>query len=428
MEFVWKKVITGPQWKLLRGRRKLYKSNDNNKLDKSLKRKKNNLLNDKDHIDDNIKKFDSMDKQTKRGYLPTSYDLRIRTDKAFVPKMQLKHLNNKSNINIEESNDNDKKNNKNSNNILSFKDKISMTPIKSKCINNLDNKYLSTYTNNFHMAQTKKILNPENCSRNINNNLNKINENQLNSKKKTENKNSNYNTPIKNKKILNHTIDFSKGLSRPPNIFVSQKQCQITHPFSNPSYKLIEPRSLTMVSYSKKTKGKTTPKKFEGVDPHFFFDADKVINKINNHKEVNAPNFNIMAGRSVDDGPLPSFMVKLCDRKSLEIITDKGLKMNNYANIDFQSNYSTFHPKKSFNKCINYTLYKKEKEEVEEELKKINKEIYDENKFTKMIEKYAEDNKKDINDNNNFDFITLKTFKRNKIDKESKNKPLAYRF
>jgi hypothetical protein len=34
------------------------------------------------------------------------------------------------------------------------------------------------------MAQTKKILNPENCSRNINNNLNKINENQLNSKKK----------------------------------------------------------------------------------------------------------------------------------------------------------------------------------------------------------------------------------------------------
>ena len=444
MDFIWKKIITGPQWKLLKGRRIMYKSNNIN-IDKSLNGKKNNHLNNNKGLvaDNNSKKCDSMDKQTKRGYLPTSYDLRIRTDKAFIQKIDLKKVKNKSNNNIinnseENFYNNDKKNNlnKNLNIIVPFKDKISMTPNKSKYANTLvnnNNKYISTYTNNFHSTQTKKVLNSENFSRNTNNNLNKINGDESNLKKKLENKNINYTTPIKkekDKKILNHTIDFSKGLSRPPNIFFSQKQIQITHPFSNPSYKLIEPRSLTMVSYSKKTKGKTTPKKFKGVDPHFFFDADKVINKINNHKEVNAPNFNIMAGRSVDDGPLPSFMVKLCDRKSLEIITDKGLKMNNYANIDFQSNYSTFHPKKSFNKCINYTLYKKEREKVEEELKKINKEIYGDNKLERMIEKYADDNKNkdNYNDNNNFDFITLKTFKRSKNDSENRNKPLAFRF
>ena len=438
MDFIWKKIITGPHWKFLKGRKIRFKYNEENiKLSKSIKEKgvKNNL-NNKGLMPNNIRKLDSMDKQTRRGYLPTSYDLRIRTDKAFIPKIKINQRKNKSNNtnnNSEENNDNNDKKNKNSNSSIILKEKISITPNKSKYIHTFENNntpgYLNTYTNNFNFTQSKKLLNTDNFSRNINSNLNKINKKVLNLKKKLENKNLNF-SPIKaDKNILNHTIDFSKSLSRPTNVFLTQKQIQITHPFFNPSYKLIEPRSLTMVSYSKKTKGKTTPLKFEGIDPHYFFDADKVINKINNHKEVNAPNFNIMAGRYLDNGPLPSFMVKLCDRKSLEIITDKGLKMNNYANIDFQNNFSTFHPKKTFNKIINYTLFKKQKEEVEEELKKINKEIYGDNKLKKMIEKYGENDSKtkDYNDNN-FDFITLKTFKRNKINSETRNKPLAYRF
>ena len=179
-----------------------------------------------------------------------------------------------------------------------------------------------------------------------------------------------------------------------------------------------------MVSYSKKIKGKSTPKKFVGVDPHLFYDANKVINKINNHKEINAPNFNIMTGRNWDSGPLPAFMVKLCDRKSLETMTDKGLKMNNYANLDFQKNYSTFHPKKSFNKVINYTLFKKNDEILEEELKKINDEIFCDKKIKKMIERYYEDETKNKEyPGIKFDEITLKTIKN-----ENRKKPLAFEF
>ena len=101
MDFIWKKIITGPQWKLLKGRRIMYKSNNIN-IDKSLNGKKNNHLNNNKGLvaDNNSKKCDSMDKQTKRGYLPTSYDLRIRTDKAFIQKIDLKKVKNKSNNNI----------------------------------------------------------------------------------------------------------------------------------------------------------------------------------------------------------------------------------------------------------------------------------------------------------------------------------------
>ena len=184
-----------------------------------------------------------------------------------------------------------------------------------------------------------------------------------------------------------------------------------------------------MVSYSKKIKGRSNPKKFIGVDPHLFYDADKVINKINNHKEVNAPNFNIMAGRNLDKGPLPSFMVKLCDRKSLETMTDKGLKMNNYANNDFHINFSDFRPKKSFNKLVNYTLFKNDNEFVEKELKKINNEIFGELKFKKMIEKYSVDESKNKDYSGTIiDGITLKAIKRSEIISRVRNKPLAYKY
>ena len=206
-------------------------------------------------------------------------------------------------------------------------------------------------------------------------------------------------------------------MPRDTNLFLTQSYNRASQPLFNPSYKLIEPRSLTMVSYSKKKKNKSTPKKFEGIDPQIFYDVNKVINKVNNHKEVNAPNFNIMAGRNWDTGPLPSFMVKLCDRKSLETINDKGLKMNNYANIDFQKNYSTFQPKKSFNKLINYTMFKSDKEIVEEQIKKINKEIFGDNKLKRIIDNYTRDeyNNKEYSGTmiDGITFKTIKTLKNN---------------
>ena len=431
MDFIWKKVQTGPRWKLLKGREKLII----NKIELNKKVKGNSHSGQKRIISNNLKILDSMDKQTKRGHLPVYYDLRIRTDKAFIEKNKIKNKNNTkfiSNTNIVDDSNN---NNKNALSLKLLKDNYSITPKKTtQYINtseNVSKDYLNTYTNKFTINNNnKKLLNTDTFSRNKNklyNNNNNIK--VLNLKKKSDNKNL-YFSPIKiNKDILNHTIDFSKILPRNPDIFLTQNKPQSLHPIVNPSYKLIEPRSLTMVSYSKKIKGKSTPKKFIGVDPHIFYDADKVINKINNHKEVNAPNFNIMAGRNWDSGPLPAFMVKLCDRKSLETITDKGLKMNNYANLDFQNNYSTFHPKKSFNTIINYTLFKNDNEKVEEELKKINEEIYGDKKIRKAIEKYYDnENKNKDTYETKIDKITLKTIKKSDIEQGKRKKVFSLEF
>jgi uncharacterized protein YeeX (DUF496 family) len=229
-----------------------------------------------------------------------------------------------------------------------------------------------------------------------------------------------------NKNSINHTIDFSKTLPRDIDFYLNKKG-QVNHPISNPSYKLIEPRCITMVSYAKKIKGKGTPKKFVGVNPHIFFDPDKVINKVNNHKEAIAPNFNIMTGRNFDSGPLPSFMVGLFDRKSVETMTYKGLKMNNYANVDFQNNYSTFHPKKSFNRVLNYTLLNNDKESIDDEIKQINKEIYGNIKFEKLIKGNSSDNINKDYKENQFGAMTPKSIKKSK-DNSVRNTPLAFRF
>ena len=413
MDLVWKKAKNGPFWKLIKGREIFNNINDN--LYKEIKEKKENSLNLKKNKSKNIKKFDSMDKQTKRGIMPISYDLRIRTDKAFIPRNKMNLNNKNTNIKISISNI---KTPKNKNIYLNISE------------NNKNKAYLNTYSNQFQFTKTQKILNTD-FSRNKGNLINdkKNNIKVLNLKKKIEKNNLNF-SPFKvGKNILLRTIDFSKTLPRDTNLFLIHNYNRTSQPLFNPSYKLIEPRSLTMVSYSKKTKNRSNPKKFEGEDPQLFYEANKVINKINNHKEVNAPNFNIMAGRNLDNGPLPAFMVNLYDRKSLETITDKGLKMNNYANIDFQKNYSTFNPKKSFNKLINYTVLKNDKEIVDEQLKKINKEIFGDNKLKKLIEKYSDDENKNKDYNSaRIDGITLKSIKNIEIHNKIKHKPLDYQF
>ena len=393
MDFIWKKTKIGPQWKLTKGR--YIEKNDKDNKNKYMIEKRNNL-NIKKMEPKNIKKFDSMNKQTKRGIIPISYDLRIRTDKAFIPRKKI--IEKKINILT---------NNKN----LTTKNKTIYLDIPESFKNKEHSK---AYSNKIHhLVKAEKILSTDH-SRNTEKFINgkKKNIKILNLTKKLDNNKVDF-SPIKvEKNNLNHTIDFSKVLPRDTNLFLTQSYNRTSQPLFNPSYKFIEPRSLTMVLYSKKIKNKSTPKKFEGIDPQIFYDVNKVINKVNNHKEANAPNFNIMAGRNWDDGPLPSFMVKLCDRKSLETINDKGLKMNNYANIDFQNNYSTFQPKKSFNKLINYTMFKNDKEIVEEEIKKINKEIFGDNKLKRIINKYTKDEYKNKEYSGTMiDGITFKTIK-----------------
>ena len=180
-----------------------------------------------------------------------------------------------------------------------------------------------------------------------------------------------------------------------------------------------------MVSYSKNIRDQIIPKKFVGIDPQIFLEPNKVLDMVNNHKKVSVPNFDIMSGRKKNDGPLPAYMINVWDRRSIETMTDKGLKMNNYSNSNFHSeNYSMFKPKKSFNKMINLTIMKNDNEKIDEELKNINEEIFGNKKLKKLIETYAKDENDYTNNQINFDVISLKSYKRER--KKNKNLPLNF--
>jgi hypothetical protein len=212
----------------------------------------------------------SMEKQTQRGNLPISYDLRIRNDRPFQARDNSRDIS-KEKIYKNESND-----------IIKY-DKIR-------------NKYDSEESKN-----------------------------------------------LKKTKVKNY-IDFSKKLSREQydNLFKDKEVV----PFTIPNYSQVEPRCLTMVSYTSEINKKKIKKKLKGIDNTLFYNPDKIINKVNNHKEVSVPNFKIMVSRPDDQGPLPSYMIKKFDRASLETITQKGLKMNGYANVGFKTYSSSFYPKK----------------------------------------------------------------------------------
>ena len=423
MDFIWKKTITGPKWKLLKGRDFLNTDvniNNDKKANQSEKPKGKNNIN----LSIKYNNFNSvpMIKQTKRGSLPISYDSRIRFDVPFIP---LDNFNEKTNNNFSNNNIKNKKNEKNKKFLKTF-DKIR----KNNTSSNEKQKYLKTYNNNLNFDDSQKIT----ICRKLRNNTSYTKTSgpshivNLKNKATSSKKKNNIKVSL-DKETFNKTIDFSKTLPRTFNLFSHKKADQSIPSFSNPNYKLTEPRCISMVSYSKNIRDKIIPKKFIGIDPQLFLEPDKVLDLVNNHKKVSAPNFDIMSGRNQSEGPLPAYMINVWDRRSIETMTDKGLKMNNYSNSNFHSdNYSMFKPKKSYNKIINYIIMKNDNEKIDEELKNINEEVFGNKKLKKLIEAYAKDDKDNINNKINFDAISLKSYKRERKKYKNKNYPLNYHF
>ena len=401
MDYIWKKTITGPSWDIISGREKKViekkKSVDSIKLKKRKKIKKEindteniskksltlgnfrftnkNIINKNQFLTINNKRRSSiyidplfvlpMNKQTKRGDLPVAYDSRIRNDKAYEIK----------------ENENDDDNDKISINIK--KDKIYKIGIHKK---------------KKELTDSKKI----NSSKSIYKD------------KDDEQKNS------KNTLKINNYIDFSKTLSREQYYNILRDKNEI-HPFCIPNYSQVEPRSLTMVSYTTKVNRNKIKKKLKGVDNTLFYNPDKVINKVNNHKQVSVPNFKIMVSRPNENTPLPSFMVKKFDRASLEALTREGLKMNKYADVGFNTHSSSFYPKRSYNRVINYNLLNSDifvDYNLDDLLKKMNSSLH----MKKLFELYSK-NTEEIQETNlpQFDSITFRTIhnerkKRTKFD------------
>ena len=187
-------------------------------------------------------------------------------------------------------------------------------------------------------------------------------------------------------------------------------------PFSLPNFKQVRERPIMMVVYDQKTHNRKKPKEIKGIEPSLFYDPDKMLDKVNNHRPVIAPNFNRMASRPDDDNPLPSYMKKLYTRESAYVITDQTLRMNNYSDGKFRTNYTSFWPKKSFNKIVNLNLMNSE-QFVENALGN-KKEIESNNNYIAKSMKFYNKNYEDLMKESllsRFDNVTFKTIKKENV-------------
>ena len=353
MDYIWKKTITGPTWDIISGRENKYiKLKDHSEI-----------INEKQ-----------------------------KHQKALTLDVQTNNSKNNKNkkINI----------NKRINTTFNQKRIYGVPMIKQTQRGDLPISYDSRIRND-KPFQTKDNMNEkEKIVINKHNLIDLLKLNKSNSNSKDENESPKV-------KKLNNCLDFSKSLSREQyeNLF---KNKEIV-PFSIPNYTQVEPRCLTMVSYTSKINKKKLKKKLEGIDNTIFYNPDKIINKVNNHKEVSVPNFKIMVSRPDDRGPLPSYMIKKFDRASLETITQKGLKMNGYSNVGFKTYTSSFYPKKSFNKIINYNLLNSDKF-VDSNLDGLLEKMSNNKHIKKLIKYYVRDTEDSFEKNNEkFDAITFRT-------------------
>ena len=234
-------------------------------------------------------------------------------------------------------------------------------------------------TERFDNKKRKKIQNLK-LSHNKNKSLNEINnqktlsQNKTNSNLHTINKtNSNNNIIDKSNTINNETIskrnnstfysrkeisvpDFQKTLSREQREKVKALRIINTH-FISPNYSQVRERIITMTKYNKPKKYIPRIKKMEGFDSGITFDIDSIYNKIDNHTEIKTPNFKLMTSRiDKKNSKLPTYMQNIFDRKSIDVITEKSLQLNNYSQGKFMSPSTSFFPKRSYNNIINLNL------------------------------------------------------------------------
>ena len=150
--------------------------------------------------------------------------------------------------------------------------------------------------------------------------------------------------------------DFNKIISREYYFNLEDRGSSLI-PFSLPNFKQVRERPLTMVVYERPHYNKRKTIYMKGIEPSMYNDQYKFLEYINNHTRCVPPNLDKMMARPKDDGsPLPVYMKGCVSREACNITTEMSLKMNNYSEGKFLSNYTSFWPKKSFNKIINLNL------------------------------------------------------------------------
>ena len=401
-EYVMQRVLVSPKWKTRKGRTPLF-GIDNSKY----------YLNHEDPLKNISHTFIDMKKQTMRGDLVNGHDLRIISTKIFgrkkTKKIKIERDDNynktitnseyfsmdKANMNLLQQYEQNyiKSNKKRVTSAISSstrpqtgiqKNLTTLTSNNSKIINNtsnslIGNKNITSITNNLN-----KLLNEDNNSmesltesHDSYNDFKKVYKKQLKINNKDNNKITNMKKMFSNKnkkgnnkkdkidrpkssymkrKLNIKGPDFDKTMSREYYYNLIDKGSVI--PFSLPNYKQVRERPLTMVVYERPVYKKYTKKEIKGITQDMYNDIYKYLDNVNNHERCKSPNFSKMNinYKKNDNNPLPIYMRGVTSRVACENINEINLKMNNFAEGKFISDYSSFWPKKSFNKIVNLNL------------------------------------------------------------------------
>ena len=294
-------------------------------------------------------------------YLPLKNRLSTSLSLNSLTKRKSHSLLNSKNI-IENNNENDKSKD-NKDNSKFKKDKLLMNAINKKIQINND-KYMINIKDRTNLTSYRSSLESKNNNK-INFNNNKSN---MCGSKSCLNLNAN-----KLKKECKG-INFKKMLSREYLNKINKHKDNFQSILS-PNYSAIQPNNIMNILYVKKNKV-NKQKPFIGYREDFTYDINKIYNKYNNHSSPRTFNIKKMTGRDRDDtySPLPTFMLRMYDRNSVDSLNENSFKMNNYINGSFKDVHSSFNDKKSFNIKLQI-----------EELKKNN--IFEERNIRKLINK-----------------------------------------
>ena len=261
------------------------------------------------------------------------------------------------------------------NNYLSEEDDIEIYSVSSSELNDSYNQFKNVYQrqikpkNNQNKSQNEKKGISHKSSRNSSAKIKKserlskkqVKDMKINKAKKRP-KSSHINRKLninKNNKIPKSKIkgpDFDKAISREYYENLSDHGTTLI-PFSLPNFKLVRERPLTMVVYERPLYTKKKSAELIGITPDMYNDIYKYLESTNNHTRCVPPNFEKMNARPpTDNSPLPVYMKGAVSRGACEMVTEASLKMNNFAEGKYISGYTSFWPKKSYNKIINLNL------------------------------------------------------------------------
>ena len=349
LDFIYKKIFTGPKWDKLTGRSDLIK------LDKN-KQGINVSTSTENKISKRIKKINEKNYRNKNLFFTKVKT--VKSAKNINSNSMLKtQISTGKNFNTIISNSNNIKTNLTTNELLhSSKEN---TEINNNIIIALDLKKNSLFLENnktFFDKNNILLIKPNNFT--INSNIFQI-QNKLQTQK-------NKNIPIKKQNYLpgpdfNRYLDLEKIERKKKRL----QKVPITKIILTPNYSAIDGNIKSFVNYKiKKNTLNKKPKEFIGINSsEFLYDPSRTFEKIYGNKMRSVPKFQKISEKP-NEINLPTFMKGVYSRLGIQFNSEKTLKMNNYENGKMYRSQSSFGRKES-NK---YKIFRKVRYESDKAL------------------------------------------------------------